>query len=105
MLRTLSFSLIVTFISCSVWAQAPADTTKAAAPAPPALAITGSADFYYRYNFDNQVNRHTSFTSSHNQAKLGMASVKFEHKTATVDMVADLGFGPRAKEFAYNDDG
>jgi hypothetical protein len=80
------------------------DSTKAATPAPaPALSITGSADFYYRYNFDKQVNNYTSFTGSHNQFKLGMASVKLEHKTAKMDMVADLGFGPRAIEFAYND--
>jgi len=36
---------------------------------------------------------------------LGMASVKLEHKTAKLDMVADLGFGPRAREFDYADDG
>jgi hypothetical protein len=105
MLRKISYSLIATFMSCSVWAQAPADTAKAAAPAPPALSITGSADVYYRYNFDKQVNSPTSFTQSHNQARLGMASVKLEHKTDKVDMVADLGFGQRAKDFAYNDDG
>jgi hypothetical protein len=34
-----------------------------------------------------------------------MASVKLEHKTAKVDMVADLGFGKRAQEFSYNDEG
>jgi hypothetical protein len=34
-----------------------------------------------------------------------MASVKLEHKTGKVDMVADLGFGKRAQEFSYNDDG
>ena len=84
------------------WSQ----TTDTAKPAPtPALTINGSADFYYRYDFNKQVNNYTSFTSSHDQAKLGMASVKLEHKTARIDMVADLGFGPRAKEFAYTDDG
>jgi len=34
-----------------------------------------------------------------------MASVKLEHKTSKVDVVADLGFGKRAQEFAYNDEG
>jgi hypothetical protein len=34
-----------------------------------------------------------------------MASVKLEHKTSKVDMVADLGFGKRAQEFSYTDDG
>ena len=34
-----------------------------------------------------------------------MASVKFEHKGRKVSAVADLGFGPRAKDFSYTDDG
>jgi hypothetical protein len=34
-----------------------------------------------------------------------MASLKFEHTYGKVSAVADLGFGPRAKEFSYNDDG
>jgi hypothetical protein len=105
MLRTISFCLTITCLSLTTRAQAPADTTKPAASSPPALSITGSADVYYRYNFNKQVNNYTSFTTSHNQARLGMATVKLEHKTEKVDLVADLGFGPRAKEFAYNDDG
>ncbi|GAC1426480.1 MAG: hypothetical protein NVS9B7_27510 [Flavisolibacter sp.] len=73
-------------------------------PAP--LSITGSVDVYYRYDFANtKANNLTSFTNSHNSFELGMASVKLEHKTAKVDMVADLGFGKRAQEFSYNDQG
>jgi hypothetical protein len=34
-----------------------------------------------------------------------MASVKFDHKTAKLNLVADVGFGKRATEFAYNDAG
>lgn len=34
-----------------------------------------------------------------------MASVKLEHKGEKVGVVADLGFGKRAHEFSYNDDG
>jgi len=117
MLRKISFCLIVTFLSYTTRAQAPAGTTTAsstadtsktapaAAPAPPALSITGSADVYARYNFNKQVNNYTSFTGSHGQARIGMASVKLEHKTSKVDLVADLGFGQRAKDFAYNDSG
>ncbi|HEY4209758.1 MAG TPA: outer membrane beta-barrel protein, partial [Puia sp.] len=105
MTKIISFSFITILICSSTLAQTTAsDTAKAAAPAP-ALSITGSADFYYRYNFNKQVNDYTSFTASHNNFKLGMASVKLEHKTAKMDMVADLGFGPRAQEFAYNDNG
>jgi hypothetical protein len=98
--------------SLSTIAQTVTDTTKKttdtakAAPAPaPALTITGSADMYYRYDFNKFNNNLTSFTGTHDQFKLGMASLKLEHKTAKLDMVADLGFGPRAQEFAYNDQG
>jgi hypothetical protein len=34
-----------------------------------------------------------------------MASVRFDYKTDKVEMVADLGFGKRAQEFSYNDEG
>ena len=90
------------------------DTTAAPAPAPaeevkPTTTITGSVDVYWRYNFSNPANgnhnNYTSFTNSQNRFELGMASVKLEHKTAKFDIVADLGFGKRAAEFAYNDQG
>jgi len=72
----------------------------------PALSITGSADIYYKYDFaKTKANNFTSFTNSHNSFELGMATVKLEHKTSKVDMVADLGFGKRAQEFSYNDEG
>lgn len=79
-------------------------------PAPPEkvspLTFTGSADVYYRYDFaKTRANNFTSFTNSHNSFELGMASVKLEYKASKVSMVADLGFGKRAKEFAYNDEG
>jgi hypothetical protein len=70
------------------------------------FSVTGSADAYYRYDFaKTKANNFTSFTNSHNSFALGMASVKFEHKTDKVGAVLDLGFGARASEFAYNDDG
>jgi len=72
---------------------------------PPVLSVTGSADLYYRYDFSkNQNNNRTSFTNSHNSFELGMATVKIAHKTAKLEMVADLGFGKRAREFSYTDD-
>lgn len=70
------------------------------------LSITGSADVYYKYDFgESRTNTLTSFTQSHNRFELGMASVKLEHKTAKVDVIADLGFGKRAQDFSYNDEG
>jgi len=90
------------FMICNVFAG-----TSDSIPAPaPSFSITGSADLYYRYDFAKMAdNSRTSFTGTHDQFALGMASVKFEHKTSKVDMVADLGFGKRASDFAYNDGG
>lgn len=72
----------------------------------PFFVITGSADVYYKFDFaKTKANGFTSFTNSQNSFALGMASIKFEHKGDKVGLVADLGFGQRAKEFAYNDEG
>src|SRR5688572_14742875 len=81
-------------------------TDKAEPEKKPFLTINGSADVYYRYDFaKTKANNFTSFTNSHNAFQLGMASVKLEHKSDKVGFVADLGFGQRAKEFAYADEG
>ena len=72
----------------------------------PALTISGSADAFFRYDLNKQLsNNKTSFTNSQNAFSLGMASVKFEHTSSKVNVVADLGFGTRASEFSYNDAG
>ena len=87
----------------------PTETAVPETPTPekkPFLTISGSADLYYRYDFNKQkANNRTSFTNTHNDFALGMASVKFEHTGTKVGFVADLGYGQRAKEFAYNDEG
>jgi hypothetical protein len=71
-----------------------------------AFTITGSADLYYRKDFaKSDANNFTSFTSAQKSLELGMASVKLEYKPGKLDLVADLGFGPKAREFAYNDKG
>lgn len=71
--------------------------------------LSGSADVCYRYDFNNPnsapYNNYTSFTNSQNSFELGMASIKAEHRTGKVGMVADLGFGKRDAEFSYNDVG
>ncbi len=86
--------------------KAQVDTAAKAEESTPALTITGSVDGYYKYDFANtSSNAYTSFTPQHNAFSLGMASVKFEHKGDKVSAVADLGFGPRAKDFAYTDNG
>src|SRR3954469_15450894 len=69
--------------------------------------FTGSADVYYRYNFNNPklypYNSLTSFTHSSNSFELGMASIRADHSFGKVSATIDLGFGTRAEEFAYND--
>lgn len=77
-----------------------------AAAAEPFLKISGSVDAYYKYDFSKTAaNTYTSFTGLHNTFALGMGSVKLEHKGDKVSAVADLGFGPRARDFAYTDEG
>jgi hypothetical protein len=81
-------------------------TDDAAAEPKPTFSITGSADVYYKFDFaKTKANNFTSFTNSQNSFSLGMASVKLENKTDKVDMVLDLGFGTRASEFTYTDNG
>lgn len=80
------------------------DSTKS-----PWSRITGSLDAYYRYNFNDPkaypYNSPTSFTHSSNSFELGMASLRADHSFGKVAATIDLGFGKRAEEFAYNDEG
>lgn len=73
------------------------------------LKISGSVDVYYRFNPGGEgvstKNNLTSFTNSNNTFQLGMASVKGEYTHGKVGVVVDLGFGKRAEEFSYADEG
>jgi hypothetical protein len=70
------------------------------------LNISGFVDVFYRYDFAKTgANTRTAFTSNYNSFGLGMASVKLDKTLGKVGFVADLGFGQRAKEFSYNDNG
>lgn len=70
------------------------------------LNVTGFVDVYYRYDFAKTgANTRTAFTNSYNSFGLGMASVKIDKTVGKVGFVADLGFGQRAKDFSYNDNG
>jgi hypothetical protein len=78
------------------------DTAKPA----PAFKLSGSADAYYRFNFNNPstgVNSFTSFTNTQNSFELGMASIRADHSFGKASVTADLGFGKRAEEFSYTD--
>ena len=81
-------------------------TADSPAKAPPPIAITGSVDGYYRFNFSGPkfgANNYTSFTNSNNAFELGMASIRGDHSFGKVSATVDLGFGRRAEEFSYND--
>lgn len=79
------------------------DTTLQDTPPP---LISGYADVYYKYNFnENVTDNKTSFTNAHNSFELGMISVKVQHSFGQVSLLGDLGFGKRAQEFSYNDEG
>lgn len=98
------FFLIAIFLVSSFTKINAQDSSKVSS-----IKLSGSADVYYRHNFNNPksapYNNYTSFTNSQNSFELGMVSVKAEHNIGKVGMVADIGFGKRAEEFSYNDGG
>ncbi len=101
-----AFGLLSCTVSVAQTASSTVDTAVAAPASEPALTITGSVDAYYKLDFaKTTANSFTSFTQTHNAFSIGMASVKFEHSGDKISAVADLGFGPRAKDFAYTDEG
>ncbi|MFN5475256.1 MAG: outer membrane beta-barrel protein [Sphingobacteriales bacterium] len=105
MLRKLIVTAVLTAALSPLFAQETPATEPVKEEKKP-LIISGFVDAYYRYDFSkNPSNNRTSFTNSHNSFELGMASVKLEHSIGKVGFVADLGFGKRAQEFSYNDNG
>lgn len=71
--------------------------------------ISGDVDVYYRYNAGGHKypDSYTSFTQTANSFELGMASLKLETSALSnkINAVVDLGIGPRARDFSYNDSG
>ena len=105
MLRKIMLALLGALPFASVIAQDSTATTEESCDTK-AFSISGTADVYYRYDFaKTKANNLTSFTNSHNSIELGMASVKLESNFSKVSMVADIGFGKRAQDFSYNDEG
>ncbi len=93
-----SLCLLVTAAAQGTAADTSATTTNP-------IKFSGSADIYYRYDFaKTAANNRTSFTNSHNDFELGMASLKVEHTLGKVGFLADIGFGRRAEEFSYTDE-
>lgn len=97
--KFLATTVFIVTLSACIFAQ---DSTKS-------VAISGSVDAYYRYNFNNPktapYNNFTSFTNSQSSFELGMASLRADATALSgkVTATVDLGFGRRAEEFSYND--
>jgi putative OmpL-like beta-barrel porin-2 len=73
------------------------------------FVVSGSADGYYRYNFDDpaqKTNNATSFTNSQSSFELGMATLRADGTAdgGKISATADLGFGRRAEEYSYPDE-
>jgi len=107
MFKRTTTTIIAAIVYLAAFSQADSSKT------PPSPTFSGSVDAYYRYNFANAkdadgkpiTNNYTSFTNSQNSFELGMASIRADHSFGKVSATADLGFGKRAEEFNYNDDG
>ncbi|MEO6548468.1 MAG: outer membrane beta-barrel protein [Ferruginibacter sp.] len=91
--------ILALFSSYTAFAQ---DSTKP-------FTISGSVDAYYRIGVgasgSSVLNNFTSFTNSNNSFQLGMASIKAQYTAGKGGAVVDLGWGKRAEEFAYADQG
>jgi hypothetical protein len=76
----------------------PADTGKAAAPAPdPPLVFSGSVDTYYKYDFSGRANIPTSFANEQNSISIGMIDLGLKKKIGKASFVGELSFGPRGQ--------
>lgn len=69
------------------------------------LSIHGNVDFYYKNSFHGLHDGVTSFTSTDRRFELGMASLQLGYQSKKAGIMVDLGFGPRARDFAYTDNG
>ena len=101
-MKTIHLLLIMLWLlpSTAALAQDSADTLHA----PP--LISGYADVYYKYNFnENATDNKTSFTNSQNSFELGMISVKLAHSFGKVSFLGNLAFGKRADAFSYRASG
>ena len=67
------------------------------------LAISGSADLYYKYDFSDfttangSSNIGTSFAKDQNSVSLGMLNVILKKSTGKLSFVGDVSFGPRGQ--------
>ncbi len=96
-MKTLLISSVIFLAALSAKAQ---DTTKTA-DAP--LAISGSVDAYYKYDFSKFRNAAggsnipTSFATDQNSVSIGMVDLALKKKVSKASFVGELSFGPRGE--------
>lgn len=98
--------LVLSFVISYAVPYAQTDSDTVEADQKDKVKVSGSADVYYRFQpVQTDGATATSFTGTQNRFTPGMASVKFQYSTRKLDLVADLGFGPRVREYTYNETG
>ena len=102
MIKVIFFTTLFLFLLNTVYSQS--DSAKSNNT----IQLSGSVDAYLRAAFNSRKenkNNFTSFTNSNQQLQLGMVSVKGDYTKGKFYATIDLGFGKRAEEFSYNDNG
>eukprot|EP01133_Synstelium_polycarpum_P002979 gene2979-3425_t len=61
------------------------------------LQFSGSADTYFKYDFQKKPNIGTSFASDQNSISLGMIDVALKKTTGKASFVGEVSFGPRGQ--------
>ncbi|WP_432712883.1 outer membrane beta-barrel protein [Pedobacter sp.] len=59
--------------------------------------FSGSADAYYKYDFQKHPNIGTSFASDHNSISLGMLDFAVKKTTGKASFLGEVSFGPRGQ--------
>lgn len=104
LMKNTILSFIFTFLMI-IGANAQTDSAKLSGPIN-ATTFTTYVDGYYRADFAGvHTNNKTSFTNSNNALQLGMISFRVDQTLGKFSGTVDLGFGKRADEFSYNDQG
>jgi Putative beta-barrel porin-2, OmpL-like. bbp2 len=102
MIKKISFLGLLFLVSNTIFSQSEAIKTSYS------ISTSGYIDAYFRSSFSTQsgfTNNYTSFTNSQNKLALGMASFKMDQTLGKWGSTIDLGYGKRAEEFSYNDQG
>lgn len=94
--------LIIASLALSYTANAQ-DAAKPAADPP--LAISGSVDTYYKYDFSGHSNIPTSFVTDQNSFSIGMVDLGLKKKIGKASFVGELSFGPRGEAQSIPDAG